>query len=114
MTEQNRYGDGTVFEGVRSKDSDIETLEPLAYIKGLEVSYILWLKQHKLANDWKSNLGLIEESGDVGLYLHPAPKRKPLSREDIEARLDVYLEQKSFCAGVRWAEKMHGIGGGDE
>ena len=27
MTEQNRYGDGTVFEGVRSKDSEIKTIE---------------------------------------------------------------------------------------
>ena len=48
------------------------------------------------------------------LFYHPAPKRKPLSREDIETRLDIYLEQKSFCAGVRWAEKMHGIGEGND
>lgn len=27
MTEQNCYGDGTVFEGVRSKDSVVSTLE---------------------------------------------------------------------------------------
>ena len=27
MTESNCYGDGTVFEGVRSKDSEIKTIE---------------------------------------------------------------------------------------
>ncbi len=119
MTEQNRYGDGTVFEGVRSKDSEIETLEPLAYIKDLEVSYILFLKQHKLANDWKSNLGLIKESGDVGLYLHPAPKKEPLNGDEILNAFEEkgfspgYDRLPYFFEGVRFAEEHHGIRGGE-
>jgi hypothetical protein len=49
---------------------------------------------------------------------HPSPQleqRKPLSEEEIDQELlrnDYY--SRSFTAGVRWAEKMHKIGVGDE
>jgi hypothetical protein len=52
------------------------------------------------------------------LKFHPSPhfeQRKPLTEEEIDQELlrnDYY--SRSFTAGVRWAEKMHKIGVGDE
>lgn len=45
-----------------------------------------------------------------------APRRKPLSEEEIGAHTPFYYydtEQKAFTHGVRFAEVMHSIGGGE-
>ena len=49
------------------------------------------------------------------LYEHP--KREPLSDEEIHAYLSLieppFLWDEGFCSGIEWAEKQHGIGGGE-
>ena len=50
------------------------------------------------------------------LYTLP-PKRKPLSGEDIGKGFlltDVWYRYECFIAGVKWAERHHGITGGEE
>jgi hypothetical protein len=45
-----------------------------------------------------------------------APAQKPLTREEISYGFrtnDVDLDAESYWAGVRFAEKTHGIGGGE-
>ena len=53
---------------------------------------------------------------EIRAYLaQPEVKREVLSEEEIDRELiknDYY--SRSFTAGVRFAEKHHGIGGGDE
>ena len=51
--------------------------KPVLYIKEQELLYIQVLKQEGLAQEWKSNLGLVKEAGDVGLYLHPPKPAEP-------------------------------------
>ena len=58
--------------------------------------------------------GFIMET--VPLYTAP-PKREPLSDEDIGKGFlltDVWHRYECFIAGVKWAERQHGIGGGNE
>lgn len=56
MTEQNCYGDGTVFEGVRSKDSVVSTLElPVRSFVRLseeEIKQILTEQEAALGIQW--------------------------------------------------------------
>jgi hypothetical protein len=44
-------------------------------------------------------------------------KREPLSDEEIHAYLSLleppFLWDEGFCSGIEWAEKQHGIGGGN-
>jgi hypothetical protein len=46
------------------------------------------------------------------------PARKPLSDEEIDIGFQTdtgnYIDETSFIAGVRFAEKIHGITGGGE
>ena len=50
------------------------------------------------------------------LYTAP-PKREPLSDKEIHAYLSLmeppFLWDEGFCSGIEWAEKQHGIGGGE-
>ena len=50
------------------------------------------------------------------LYTAP-PKHEPLSDEEIHAYLSLmeppFLWDEGFCSGIEWAEKQHGIGGGE-
>jgi hypothetical protein len=44
------------------------------------------------------------------------PEQKPLTREEISYGFrtnDDAINAESFWAGIKWAEKMHGIGGGE-
>lgn len=55
----------------------------------------------------------------IPLYIRPEPARKPMTEEEIKEYLgdSVYRSAAIKCAfinGVRFAEKHHGIGGGDE
>jgi len=47
--------------------------EPIAWINKQEIKYLLATKQAG-GKDWKSNLGLVPEDGDVPLYLAPPKK----------------------------------------
>jgi hypothetical protein len=44
-------------------------------------------------------------------------KREPLSDKEIHAYLSLmeppFLWDEGFCSGIEWAEKQHGIGGGE-
>ena len=49
---------------------------------------------------------------------HPSlDLREPLSDEEIHAYLSLmeppFLWDEGFCSGIEWAEKQHGIGGGE-
>ena len=59
-----------------------ESLEPVAWIKEVEV---LYMKAHKAdgIKNWKTNLGLKPEPDDVPLYTHPAPSWQGLSQHEI-------------------------------
>jgi len=44
----------------------------------------------------------------------PEPARKPMTQEEIEKGFSQDWFYGSFVEGIRYAEKHHGIGGGDE
>ena len=56
------------------------------------------------------------------LFLHsprPEPARKPMTEEEMDVGFNPYrmrwlADDQYFVAGVRWAEKHHGIGKDDE
>ena len=59
---------------------------------------------------------------EIRAYLaEPEVKREPLSRDELQEGWqdyrkicsDIYIEQRSFVAGVRFAEKHHQIHGGN-
>lgn len=58
--------------------------------------------------------GFIMET--IPLYT-ASPKREPLSDDEINAYLSLieppFLWDEGFCSGIEWAEKQHGIGGGE-
>jgi hypothetical protein len=56
--------------------------EPIVWINKDEIRYLLATKQNG-GKDWKSNLGLIPEEGDVPLYLAP-PKKEWVGLTDEE------------------------------
>ena len=88
LTAASNYIDtlGGVSKGYRM---DIERLkaaleakdEPVAWISPTE---LLVMRGNALggAKDWRVNVGLKPEDGDVGLYTTP-PQRKPLTDEEI-------------------------------
>jgi hypothetical protein len=47
--------------------------DPVAYIKDKEISYMLAVKQAG-AKEWRTNLGLYYERGDVALYTTPSKR----------------------------------------
>lgn len=52
---------------------------------------------------------------EIRAYLaQPEVKREALSEREMLNAMDHTHYFRSFCAGVRFAEKHHGIGGGDE
>jgi len=57
-------------------------------------------------------------SGIAALPVPDAPQRKPLTDEQIKGAVEAYtatnIERELFFEGVRWAEKQHGIGTGEE
>jgi hypothetical protein len=59
--------------------------EPVAYIKDRELGYMLAVREVG-AKEWRTNLGLYLEKGDVPLYTAP-PKREwvGLTDEDVDA-----------------------------
>ena len=66
---------------------------------------------HVSADDFKK---LKKLPTGTRLYTAP-PKREPLSVEDIGKGFlltDVWHRYECFIAGVKWAERQHGIGGG--
>ena len=56
--------------------------EPVAWVSSEE---LLVMRGNALggAKDWRINVGLVKQDGDVGLYTTP-PQRKPLTDEEIE------------------------------
>jgi hypothetical protein len=57
--------------------------EPVAWIKEEEIKYML-ASRDAGATDWKTNLGLVPEDGDVPLYLEQQKKEwVGLTQEEI-------------------------------
>jgi len=54
----------------------------------------------------------------LSAYPKPSPSRKPMTEREImeQAKVDGFnaIDTAVFAIGVRWAERMHGIGGDDE
>jgi hypothetical protein len=59
--------------------------EPIVWINKDEIRYLLATKQNG-GKDWKSNLGLIPEEGDVPLYL----KKEWVGLTDDEIDISIY------------------------
>jgi hypothetical protein len=48
---------------------------------------------------------------EIRAYLLAEPAREPMMMEEIWRAYQISADWESFVAGVRLAEKMHGIGG---
>ena len=80
---------------------------------------VAWMWKKHTAGGWLDAVGLDKPSAtahQINIYpLYTAqPKREPLSDEDIGKGFlltDVWHRYECFIAGVKFAEKMHGIGG---
>ena len=65
-----------------------------------------------VAKDVFDDSGMYPEYKRRALYTRPSPARKPMTQEELpNMGTPEYL---TFVAGVRFAEKHHEIGGGDE
>jgi hypothetical protein len=85
--------------------------EPVAWVSTTE---LLVMRGNALggAKDWRINLGLVKQDGDVGLYTTP-PQRKPLTDEEIGtiAKEHIAIGTRSFEEFARRIEAAHGIKG---
>ena len=84
--------------------------EPVAWVSTTE---LLVMRGNALggAKDWRINLGLVKQDGDVGLYTTP-PQRKPLTDEEIGAILEgVNAYGTRLYTFARAIEAAHGIKG---
>ena len=87
--------------------------EPVAWVSSEE---LLVMRGNALggAKDWRINVGLVKQNGDVGLYITP-PQRKPLTDEEIE---DIWADcpadwddKINVLTLARAIEAAHGIKG---
>jgi len=106
--EFQNIDNASVFSEIRtylSNPSD-DAEEPVAIIE--EADYGCW---GQIIPDKSVRIGQF-------LYLHPPkpePARKPMTEEEMADSGEVpHCEWDGFVAGVRWAERKHGIGGDDE
>jgi len=78
-----------------------------------EAEPVAWVKITQYGD---RRLSLDKLDGYEPLYTKPSPARKPMSEEEIQKHSIFWLlyDQKSFVAGIRFAEKRHGIGGDDD
>ncbi len=81
--------------------------EPVAWVSSKE---LLVMRGNALggAKDWRINVGLVKQNGDVGLYTIP-PQRTWVGIDDEEIRQTDHrmvegAYHHSFKQGVRWAE----------
>jgi len=72
--------------------------EPVAFIKNRELGYMLAIREVG-ATEWRTNLGLYPEAGDVPLYTAPPP-----SFQEIEELNELYMAAKNVIA---WTEATH-------
>ena len=59
-------------------------IEPVAWINAEEIGY-MYVSKLNGSTDWKTNLGLVPEEGDVPLYTAP-PKKEWVGLTKEEAR----------------------------
>jgi hypothetical protein len=84
--------------------------EPVAYTNEAQLNY---LKNPRYRNNPMSMWASVNENVDIPLYTRPEPTRNPLTDEEITdefgiPRSGAYFIEGVF-AGVRFAEKHHGI-----
>ena len=74
--------------------------EPIVWINKQEIKYLLATKQNG-GKDWKSNLGLVPEEGDVPLYLAP-PKKEWVGLTNDEQLEAIWESGKDGLTGDRY------------
>ena len=119
MSDQINYGMSVTQGGKR--------IDPMSIYKEPEQEPVAWVSSEELlvmrgnalggAKDWRINVGLVKQDGDVGLYTTP-PQRKPLTDEEIRDALEAEFlhsdEKRNWHDDVRVAraiEAAHGIKG---
>jgi len=103
MNEQTKEALDKMVENARELGLDYETeqaqnKEPVAYIKDRELGYMLAVREVG-AKEWRTNLGLYPEKGDVPLYTAPPP-----AFQEIEELNELYMAAKNVIA---WTEATH-------
>ena len=88
-------------EAIRTRLAQPEP-EPIVWINKDEIRYLIATKQNG-NRDWKSNLGLVPEEGDVPLYAAP-PKKEWVGLTDKEVVMLAYQSQENECTAIRLAE----------
>ena len=84
--------------GLDYETEQAQNKEPVAYIKDRELGYMLAVREVG-AKEWRTNLGLYPEAGDVPLYTAPPP-----SFQEIEELNELYMAAKNVIA---WTEATH-------
>ena len=102
MNEQTKEALDKMVENARELGLDYETeqaqnKEPVAFIKDRELGYMLAIREVG-ATEWRTNLGLYPEKGDVPLYTAPP------AFQEIEELNELYMAAKNVIA---WTEATH-------
>ena len=88
-------------------------IEPVAWINAEEIGY-MYVSKLNGSTDWKTNLGLVPEEGDVPLYTAP-PKKEWVGLTKEEAK-EITLANRPYVIDVvaaleaKLKEKNHGNG----
>ena len=94
---------------LRKPKHDFGGQEPVAWISAAE---LMVMRGNALggAKDWRINVGLVKQDGDVGLYTTP-PQRKPLTDEEIILIVAecAASHQHTDIHFARAIERAHGI-----
>ena len=107
------------FEREAERVKELLTAEPEAEPVGWLASY----PENPDLGNWFCHTNFADYEGVKcePLYLHPPrpePARKPMTEREImeQAKVDGFnaIDTAVFAIGVRWAERMHGIGGDDD
>ena len=119
------YGDGTVYRGVRSKDSEIKMIEEADYdvvIATLQQAIELREKINASNAEWNimdhfrcEQIAKLEKA----INFWKTQQRKPLDDDEINKAFEIArcfpgyelagYRRRCFKDGVRFAEKYHGI-----
>jgi len=107
--EANCYGDGNVYRGVRSKDSEVKTVYVKTAEPEAETIETLKAENFKLASGQCTEGGPWGDEGGTPYCKYA--KRKPMSEEEAIELCPFTREEfkAGFLTGIRFAEKHHDI-----
>ena len=118
------FNDGIQFDGDKYLALPVRAVRAIIAeaSEQTEQEPVAWMWDEMFCEDWTTVSSVIKPSKSKyvdnvrPLYLAP-PKREPLSEEEMSKAFmqDDYgkWDIKSFVNGIRFAEKAHGIGGGE-